>query len=367
MVDRRWTRSGRGRRRRRRRRERRKDENQICLSAAEGTKVYFFDPTRSRRTFSGKTKTRCSRTLLPSMGADRCSSNGVDFCLIERCFRVRYLLRSWLVGVVVLIKWLFAIDIVDVDVVRLNFPPSSSSSSSSLLDNWESGHEWSFSFWREWARCRIESFRPGTTWVLGSTVSGCQWCGQETKLEKSCSGNGWSWESIIHRSLLFSFMPKCVWWSSSSSNDWQKQYNRKVTCSLFSLSLSVSLRSWWWWWWLRAKTEHHIKVAETRRRRRHRRRRQSRLEWRWTLGRFFLFPLFGSDEFFFFFVLGVDVDIDVRIPNRIRRTARQEKKRKRFVFARDDEEMARERAHWLLFSSVRRTCSADDDEWNRMD
>ena len=51
-------------------------EKNFCLDDHSNEKNflfarYFFDPAKIRRTFSGKTKTRCSRTLFPTARVDR--------------------------------------------------------------------------------------------------------------------------------------------------------------------------------------------------------------------------------------------------------------------------------------------------------
>lgn len=84
---------------------------------------YFFGPARIRRTFSGKTKTRCSRTLFPIVRVDRWSSSDVDLCLIDRAFVDADVppAVAVVVVVVVLMKCLFGIDMVDADALLLPF------------------------------------------------------------------------------------------------------------------------------------------------------------------------------------------------------------------------------------------------------
>ncbi len=92
------------------------------LSILDG---YFFGPVSIRRTFSGKTKTRCSRTLLPMprFWFERWwwSSNDVALCLLERLFVERADPPTAPAPPAFLIKCLFGIAIVDEDELNVAF------------------------------------------------------------------------------------------------------------------------------------------------------------------------------------------------------------------------------------------------------
>ncbi len=288
---------------------------------------YFLGPARIRRTFSGKTKTRCSRTLFPIPRVDRWSSNEVDLCLIERLF-VDAAAPPTAPVVVVLIKCLFAIDIVEADGARLPFSCPifiSDDVDIDVLRCWWLLNELGGTIdtfvsadvecdvvilfvvlniaedffagdgWRRVLRGRIDvsvshvtdmvlsvaefercgrvfwlllfSFREllfpppslaratcsGTTWVISeswsersvfvtSNDSGCQWCGHETRLEKSCrcdntdedeDDGGCCSDSMVHRCRR---REKVI-------------INSSLSSSSSPSSFFCARARWWWWWW----------------------------------------------------------------------------------------------------------------------